>query len=649
MQLFHSLHLLHCFALFYFQLITFLSQELRSAHLRDSYVSPRLGANPSLRTLSLSHCGLRDEFVRRLCDSLSKHPALTALMLSHNGIRQEGAEGLASFLSRSPPLRLLDVSSNGINDSGGLAIARALQNNTRLTELRAQNNDMGDAAAEQLIAILSNNPTVCASSVDSEHGRLACNYRPLTRSSCALLHSCLSCSSFQLTACNVDGCKIPYRLYRALVDTGCKNARVWESSSLARLQAEVRELSRVEVELRRVQTAMEESAALEARLESTLASLEAQGDSFFDSERARTLQLRAEAEAAQEAHRASISAQFQSDMELKRRRGELDATLDTKRKERDAAREARLQTERALQRARDALAASVRDAAIGFDESDRLHIVMQSHEKRNKATAALIHEDLARLADWTRALEVKVQRGEGNPHAPPGSEAAMGSPSHGAGAVTPAFARRKSVQQGLGSSSAGAGGRGALSRKTSINAAAAGPLVPLVPSTPLPSLAERPDASEQGASSSSKPSGFSAASAAALSRRTSRTVSGAATLLRPQPPTPSSTAAGDQVISGGALAAAGGTVLWPTPRPPTDSVAPSTGAARASGGSKPAAAVPTAATNKSARGKKKQQTPSAEAPAAAAPVYSGYKPHATGDSVQSISPASQSGSAPPSK
>lgn len=593
--------------------ILFLTNAIRIAHLRDQSCSPRLGSNHSLRTLSLRQCGLSDHFVCKLMDSLSKHTTLTSLSLSSNALRQDSAESIATFLAKNPPLKMIDISENDINDQGGAAITRALKENTHLTDLRVDKNDLGESTGEGMLRLLEHNPT--------------------------------------LTSIHVEGNKIPYRLFRSISDTSSKHADHWSQGSFGRLQAEVARLRIGELKLRKIDRQVVDACLLADHLSSELTQLDHHHTAFFDHERALTFNLKLESDAVVEAHRALVQEEFTLDMDLKKKRGELDATLEVKRKERDAHKDARMASEKQIARSRETLATFHKESSLDFDEGDRLAIVIQSHEKRNKATAHLISEDVNRLAEWIKALQAKLERGEANPYANANANGGSSDGSLAPQPHPPSTADRKKRALALPSPASStpnppSGGR-QRQRKGSLATSHLLPRTldgaPIMPAK-LTSMLERmredddEDADEEEESSlvnsapapapvaSIKPLAPSTArkssSSLANSSRGGRTVSGAGTLLRPAPTIP--------------VEPAKNAILWSQqegggPTPPTGEK--KTARKRKTHTKKKAAVTSNPESNSTAPAPLASPAGSPRGSEYTDSAYSGYTPQATGGSV----------------
>jgi len=388
--------------------LDYLSSCLRSFHLRDRFVSFRFPQNRSLCTLSLRGCHLSDRFGNQIFDLLTKtpHPSLHTLNLAENKLSKVSGMAAAEFLATNPTLKTLDLSFNRIGDVAGMAIVRALAtSNTNLTSLRMQETDLGEATANNLLNMLS------------------------------IAHS-------SLTQVNIEGNTISYTAFQRIRELTMKNSKAFNThhANVERLAEELDALRRVDSKLRETNEQIVAAKKLDMELKQQLATLEqdrmgrcGEAAPFVVQARQELDLLEQQSSTLSDEHRRALAAEFQVDMELRKKRSEMETLMELRRKERDAHRDAQVVAEKLILKTKDALATFIRESALDFDEGDRLAILIASLQKRNAAARALIESDLKKLMEWMNALQKKIERGEANPYATTRKMEARGGGAGGSG------------------------------------------------------------------------------------------------------------------------------------------------------------------------------------------------------------------------
>ena len=408
------------------EMLSLLAGEVRAAHLKDRYVSARLGMNYSLRSISLQHCHLRDKFAAQLLSTLTKHRCLTSLSLAHNELRGgsgigsgpsgsalgsgSGAlgESLGKFLgAKSSCLTHLDVSHNELNDDVGLAITRALNSNhsSQLSTLLAQHNDLGEESASQLLLLLN--------------------------------------AHRSLTSCNLDSNKIPYRLWRMVVEREAKARRGWEEGSLRRLQEQVRELSQTETQLSQCLADVAFLTQTDAEESLRLSALEADQLNWMSQEQSSSLALKMQADALMDEARRLSLEEFSVEMELRKRKGDQENLLQSLRKTIEHHKSERSAAEKATIKTKQDTAAAIRAGKDAFGELDQKYAEKSAQIKHVLRLKDDTERSLSSLADWIKALQMKVARGEFHYVPPKEAGAAGDSPPASAGGLK----RRPSLSQ----------------------------------------------------------------------------------------------------------------------------------------------------------------------------------------------------------
>lgn len=417
------------------EMLSLLSAEVRAAHLKDRFVSPRLGLNYSLRSLSLQHCHLRDKFAAQLLSTLTKHRCLTSLSLAHNELRGgsgvgsgpggsavgsgSGAlgESLGKFLSsKSSCLTHLDLSHNELNDDVGLAITRALHSNhaSPLATLHAQHNDLGEDSAEQLLRLLN--------------------------------------AQRSLTCLNLDSNKIPYRLWRMIVEREAKARRGWEEGSLRRLQEQVRELSQTEAQLSQCLADVAFLTQTDAEESLRLSALESDQLNWMSQEQSSSLALKLQADALMDEARRLSLEEFSVEVELRKRKAEQENLMQSMRKTIDQHKSDRVAAEKAAVKCKQDTAAAIRAGKDAFGELDQKYAEKSAQIKHVLRLKDDTERSLSSLAEWIKALQSKVARGDtSNAHTKDGASAAAAaaaagdSPPASAGGMKrrPSFSQRR--------------------------------------------------------------------------------------------------------------------------------------------------------------------------------------------------------------
>lgn len=116
-----------------------------------------LAVNATMSTLALRRNAVTDVGVTELARSLLRHASLTQLFLAYNKIKDEGACALASTLESNTLLDSLDLEATWVGDRGAIALGVALANNKSLSTLRLSNNHISDEGGAALVALLEKN------------------------------------------------------------------------------------------------------------------------------------------------------------------------------------------------------------------------------------------------------------------------------------------------------------------------------------------------------------------------------------------------------------------------------------------------------------------------------------------------------------
>lgn len=227
--------------------------ELDKYHLKNRYVTNRLGSNETLRALSLNGCGLRDRFASQLFEVLESNEALTALSLGRNVLKAESAERLAALLQTNKGLKMVSLHSNNIDDDGGVALVEALMTNKTLHEIDLRNNDLGERTAEELVEMLSENRNIIQ--------------------------------------CSVDGNKMPYRMYKKVCEFVTKNKQVYDAGITVRQETLVEKLELEEKQLSHTQKSIALHEDLERRTFRDLSEIDGSRIDFKLDQRHRTKEL----------------------------------------------------------------------------------------------------------------------------------------------------------------------------------------------------------------------------------------------------------------------------------------------------------------------------------------------------------------------
>ena len=104
--------------------------------------------------LALINCGITDDDIKLLVESMSILTELNTLRLGFNGITGKGATLFSGLLEKCSSLEVFSAHCNQIDDSGALAIAKALVQMTSLKILDLQGNPITDNGASALIMTL---------------------------------------------------------------------------------------------------------------------------------------------------------------------------------------------------------------------------------------------------------------------------------------------------------------------------------------------------------------------------------------------------------------------------------------------------------------------------------------------------------------
>ena len=106
--------------------------------------------------LVLINCGITDDDLKLLVESMIICTELNTLHLDFNGITGKGETLFSSLLEKCTSLKVFSAHCNQIDDSGALAIAKALVQMTSLKILDLQGNPITDNGASALIMTLKN-------------------------------------------------------------------------------------------------------------------------------------------------------------------------------------------------------------------------------------------------------------------------------------------------------------------------------------------------------------------------------------------------------------------------------------------------------------------------------------------------------------
>eukprot|EP00929_Paragymnodinium_shiwhaense_P018935 TRINITY_DN13071_c0_g1_i1.p1 TRINITY_DN13071_c0_g1~~TRINITY_DN13071_c0_g1_i1.p1 ORF type:complete len:881 (+),score=220.15 TRINITY_DN13071_c0_g1_i1:104-2746(+) len=106
--------------------------------------------NTGLRSLSLSHCALKNAGVLDLSKSLCMNRSLESLNLQGNRFGANAAAALGAVLSSGCVLRQLNLSGCHLEDTSGIALANGLVGNTTLETLNLRDNLLRDGAGRAL-------------------------------------------------------------------------------------------------------------------------------------------------------------------------------------------------------------------------------------------------------------------------------------------------------------------------------------------------------------------------------------------------------------------------------------------------------------------------------------------------------------------
>ena len=117
-----------------------------------------LAMNKSLKVLHLRSCGISTVGGKHLASSLASNFTLKELHLCGNTTLGSGTvELFCRMMKFNPTLTSLHLSSCGVRDEGAGHLADLLMANKSLTDLTLANNDISDAGAIQLAEALMNN------------------------------------------------------------------------------------------------------------------------------------------------------------------------------------------------------------------------------------------------------------------------------------------------------------------------------------------------------------------------------------------------------------------------------------------------------------------------------------------------------------
>ncbi len=117
-----------------------------------------LKTNTTLRKMSLINCGLQNDSIVLLAETISTHPSFIELDLTNNfQIGDVGAKALATALASNATLEVLILDrAEKITEQGAIALARALHSNTHLYRLVMTQGVTLSFKKEMIIALQTN-------------------------------------------------------------------------------------------------------------------------------------------------------------------------------------------------------------------------------------------------------------------------------------------------------------------------------------------------------------------------------------------------------------------------------------------------------------------------------------------------------------
>ena len=101
--------------------------------------------------LVLINCGINDDILNILVESMTICPDLDTLCLDFNRITSKGATVLSNFLKKCAKIEVFSAHCNKIDDSGALAIANALVQLKNIKILDLQCNPITEEGASVLM------------------------------------------------------------------------------------------------------------------------------------------------------------------------------------------------------------------------------------------------------------------------------------------------------------------------------------------------------------------------------------------------------------------------------------------------------------------------------------------------------------------
>lgn len=128
-----------------------------------------LAGDKGVTQLNMDNCGVTDDALVVLCNSLNSNVTLVQLFLQRNIITETGATELARSLLRHPALVQLALAHNKIKDEGSCAIASMLETNAVLEYVDLENTWVGDRGVVALGVALANNKVVSTLKLSNNH------------------------------------------------------------------------------------------------------------------------------------------------------------------------------------------------------------------------------------------------------------------------------------------------------------------------------------------------------------------------------------------------------------------------------------------------------------------------------------------------
>ena len=117
--------------------------------------------NTRIEVLDLLNCGLLDEGVRLLFESLAHNTTLKHLYLSANGISPTGLAHIASYLSTGKSsLETLFLGGNRIGDEGARILSQGLTHDKKLVRLNLTSSRIGAQGMKHLAEALEGHPSL---------------------------------------------------------------------------------------------------------------------------------------------------------------------------------------------------------------------------------------------------------------------------------------------------------------------------------------------------------------------------------------------------------------------------------------------------------------------------------------------------------